>query len=35
MEEMEEFKFCYHDPGDPIQKFWRFYEAELGLTPKI
>jgi hypothetical protein len=31
--EMEEFKFCYHGPRDPIQEFWRFYEAELGLAP--
>jgi hypothetical protein len=34
MGEMEEFKFCYHGPGDPIQEFWRFYEAKLGLAPK-
>jgi hypothetical protein len=34
MGEMEEFKFCYHGPGDLIQEFWRFYEAELGLAPK-
>jgi hypothetical protein len=35
MGEMQEFKFCYHGPGDPVQEFWRFYEAKLGLAPKI
>jgi hypothetical protein len=35
MGEIQEFKFCYHGASDPIQEFWRFYEAKLGLAPKI
>jgi hypothetical protein len=31
---VEEFKFYHHGPDDPIQEFWRFYEAELGIAPK-
>jgi hypothetical protein len=29
MEEMEEFKFCYHGPGDPIQEFLRIYWSRI------
>jgi hypothetical protein len=34
MGQMEEFKFCYHGLGDPIQNIWRIYKAEFSLPPK-
>jgi hypothetical protein len=32
--EIEKFKFCHRGHDDPIQEFWRFYEAELVLAHK-
>jgi hypothetical protein len=29
---IENFKLCHHSPNDPIQEFWRCYEAKLVLA---
>jgi hypothetical protein len=35
MGKIEKFKCCHRGHDDPIKEFWRFYETELGVSPKI